>query len=322
MLGRGHLRDLLQSKVLCVPFRSGSMEVPVLPAAPPAPPQAIKVLITGCNPYCARVGFTDAVLIAAGYSKSTSAEPVRVHEDTFVVSEHLGDASWTLGPTNCGNSDAIVAWVLPPTHDLMLRHLPHCFMDADGKVVHIKVFRPELLQPPPNIPRERQAAGAPVPRSQKERSPPPNSYTRASTLLAHDQQNASAPGPSRAQTRSVGPGDTGAPTHVTDTHRVTRNTACAGAELMDVDPPRAQAQNHSLSARKPPPKRAGGKEVGPPPAQALAHLSTSTPLRKRKKGDKAPRQANGAEAPAEGLATPRYAPGPEDGSVPMDTDIV
>ena len=112
-VGRTHLRDLLQRKVLCVPFLSGSVEVPVLPVAPPAPPQAIKVLITGCNPYCARVGFTGAVLNAAGYSKSTSAEPVRMHEDTFVVSEYLGDASWTLGPTNCGNSDAIVAWVLP-----------------------------------------------------------------------------------------------------------------------------------------------------------------------------------------------------------------
>jgi len=151
-IGRSHLRDLLQRKVLSVPFLSGSVDVPVLPATPPAPPQAIKVLITGCNPYCARVGFMDALLYAAGYSTSASAELVRVNEDTHVVSEHLGDASWKLGPTNCGNSDAIVAWVLPPSNDLMLKHLPHCFMDADGKVVHIKVYRPGFFQPPPPPP--------------------------------------------------------------------------------------------------------------------------------------------------------------------------
>ena len=90
---------------------------------------------------------------------------------------------------------------------------------------------------------------------------------------------------------------------------------------MDAEPPSELARNYPPSAPKSLPKRAGGKEVGQAPA--IAHLTTNTKLLKRKKGGKAPKKAKGAEtAPSEGMATPHYAPGPQDGSELMDTDNV
>ena len=132
------------------------------------------------------VGLTQALLTCAGY----------INESVQVVSEHMG--AFSLGGqqvVGVGNMGNIIAWVVPPADDPMLRSLPSVFMVA-GQTVRVflegrddrvptRVFPPgpegwgfagPLPSPPPPPPRS-PPTGWHGPGSMDIDSPPPAATT-------------------------------------------------------------------------------------------------------------------------------------------------
>jgi hypothetical protein len=168
-----------------------------------APLCAIKIVFSlppGCWGWSVS-GFTAAVLKQAGYIVVDDAEAAAGPDQVVVWDEHLGSlpsSTYHADQVTVGDRCQVIAYVVPPSLDPELRHLPSCWRDAYGSFVNVRVHMPpgtrsrSHQQYPPESPPGSPGAAA-VPPPHNPFSPSSSNGTGARTAPADAAMTDAAP---------------------------------------------------------------------------------------------------------------------------------
>lgn len=159
----GLLSQLRTAGHLHVSFPSGTVCIPAVDHGSASSLRAVRVLVRGLDPLAHREGVTATLLRCAGYVPSAADVPAADH--VRVVSEAAG------APKLGGVADitTVVAYVIPPEGDPLLRKLPVSFVDYADNITHVLVHgdrHPSCTAPRREAPPSAPAAPpAPAPTS-------------------------------------------------------------------------------------------------------------------------------------------------------------